>query len=34
MQVAEGACKDYYLDLNPVGSFDAKFTKEPVHEGI
>ena len=34
MQVAEGPCEGYYLDLNPTGSYDAKFTKEPVHEGI
>jgi hypothetical protein len=34
MQVAEGPCKDYYLDLNPVDTFDTKFTKAPAHEGL
>lgn len=34
MQVAEGPCEGYYLDLNPVNHFDTKFTKVPVHEGL
>jgi len=34
MQVAEGPCEGYYLDLNPGNDFDTKFTKVQAHEGL